>query len=210
MYIDTVVPTEAEAPPMWIWLIKKVYILYIFGVCLGLLAFGMLICCYCLGMKLWLSRKMKESEVATARHPMSENFFGRGKRSAGFLKDLPFAPLLHSDVAPNTPRFTLIGSQDLDACVVSLPCAGYERLVEKAPEEGRIIVPRERAGFKVSLQEQKQYREERTTAGGSNRFGGGMPKRSSRMGKTLEEFQQDYNEIIKVPGNMTSHRHCHM
>ncbi|KAJ8867531.1 hypothetical protein PR048_031333 [Dryococelus australis] len=34
--------------------------------------------------------------------------------SAGFLAELPFLPPLHSRAAPCSPRFTLIGSQDLD------------------------------------------------------------------------------------------------
>ncbi|KAJ8865829.1 hypothetical protein PR048_033351 [Dryococelus australis] len=41
--------------------------------------------------------------------------FARGNRwSAGFLRDLPFPPPLHSGAASYSPRFTLIGSQDND------------------------------------------------------------------------------------------------
>ncbi|KAJ8881062.1 hypothetical protein PR048_017535 [Dryococelus australis] len=39
------------------------------------------------------------------------NRAGRCGWSTGFLGDLPFPPLLHSGADPNSPRFTLIGSQ---------------------------------------------------------------------------------------------------
>ncbi|KAJ8882312.1 hypothetical protein PR048_014114 [Dryococelus australis] len=39
---------------------------------------------------------------------------GRCRWSAGFLRDLPFSPLLHSCAPPNSPRLTFIGSQDHD------------------------------------------------------------------------------------------------
>ncbi|KAJ8877964.1 hypothetical protein PR048_022427 [Dryococelus australis] len=39
---------------------------------------------------------------------------GRCRWSASFLGDLPFRQPLHSSAAPHSPRFTLIGSQDLD------------------------------------------------------------------------------------------------
>ncbi|KAJ8896994.1 hypothetical protein PR048_002340 [Dryococelus australis] len=39
---------------------------------------------------------------------------GRCRWSAGFLGDLPYLTPLHSGAAPYSPRFTLIGSQDLD------------------------------------------------------------------------------------------------
>ncbi|KAJ8873645.1 hypothetical protein PR048_024467 [Dryococelus australis] len=39
------------------------------------------------------------------------NHAGRCRRSAGFLGDLLFLPLLHSGAAPHSPRFTHIGSQ---------------------------------------------------------------------------------------------------
>ncbi|KAJ8870004.1 hypothetical protein PR048_029015 [Dryococelus australis] len=42
------------------------------------------------------------------------NCAGRCRWSAGYLGDLPFPPPLHSCAAPYSPRFTLIGSQDLD------------------------------------------------------------------------------------------------
>ncbi|KAJ8895391.1 hypothetical protein PR048_000723 [Dryococelus australis] len=46
----------------------------------------------------------------------SGNRTGRCRCSAGFLGDLPFPPPLHSGDAPLSPRFGLIGSQDL--CVL--------------------------------------------------------------------------------------------
>ncbi|KAJ8897426.1 hypothetical protein PR048_002772 [Dryococelus australis] len=39
---------------------------------------------------------------------------GRCRWSAGFLRDLPFSPPLHSGAYPFSPSCTLIGSQDLD------------------------------------------------------------------------------------------------
>ncbi|KAJ8872318.1 hypothetical protein PR048_025922 [Dryococelus australis] len=42
------------------------------------------------------------------------NRAGRWHWAAGFLRDLPFPPPLHFVAAPYSPRFTLIGSQDLD------------------------------------------------------------------------------------------------
>ncbi|KAJ8886115.1 hypothetical protein PR048_012324 [Dryococelus australis] len=45
---------------------------------------------------------------------LSRNRAGRCRWSADFLEDLPFAPCLHSSAAPYSPRFTLIGFQDLD------------------------------------------------------------------------------------------------
>ncbi|KAJ8870534.1 hypothetical protein PR048_029557 [Dryococelus australis] len=42
------------------------------------------------------------------------NRVGRCRWSAGFLGDLPFPSHFHSVAAPNSPHFTLIGSQDLD------------------------------------------------------------------------------------------------
>ncbi|KAJ8876580.1 hypothetical protein PR048_021025 [Dryococelus australis] len=42
------------------------------------------------------------------------NRAGRYRWSAGFLGDLPFLSLLHFGTATYSPRFTLIGSQDLD------------------------------------------------------------------------------------------------
>ncbi|KAJ8877498.1 hypothetical protein PR048_021953 [Dryococelus australis] len=42
------------------------------------------------------------------------NRAGRCRWSAGFLGDLPFPPPLHSGAAAYSPRFTLIGPQDLD------------------------------------------------------------------------------------------------
>ncbi|KAJ8897553.1 hypothetical protein PR048_002902 [Dryococelus australis] len=52
--------------------------------------------CYCL-------------RVIRPRH-----FAGLCRWSAIFLRDLPSPPPLHSEVAPYSPLFTLIGSQDLD------------------------------------------------------------------------------------------------
>ncbi|KAJ8894174.1 hypothetical protein PR048_006784 [Dryococelus australis] len=51
---------------------------------------------------------------ATARISPSGNRAGRYRWSAGFLADLPSTPPFHSNAAPFSPRFTLIGSQ----CVV--------------------------------------------------------------------------------------------
>ncbi|KAJ8865709.1 hypothetical protein PR048_033229 [Dryococelus australis] len=54
-----------------------------------------------------------------AQSPSHSGIFGCGTRagrcrsSAGIIGDLPFPPPLHSDVAPFSPHFTLIGSQDL-------------------------------------------------------------------------------------------------
>ncbi|KAJ8867799.1 hypothetical protein PR048_031604 [Dryococelus australis] len=42
------------------------------------------------------------------------NGAGQCRWPAGFLGDLPFAPPLHSSVAPYSPHSTLIGSQDID------------------------------------------------------------------------------------------------
>ncbi|KAJ8870249.1 hypothetical protein PR048_029270 [Dryococelus australis] len=44
---------------------------------------------------------------------VSANSAGRCRWSAGFLGDLPFVPPLHFGAASYSPRFTLIGSQDL-------------------------------------------------------------------------------------------------
>ncbi|KAJ8874513.1 hypothetical protein PR048_025373 [Dryococelus australis] len=41
------------------------------------------------------------------------NRAGLCRWSASFLRDLPFTPSLHSDTAPYSIRFTLIGSQDI-------------------------------------------------------------------------------------------------
>ncbi|KAJ8871757.1 hypothetical protein PR048_028094 [Dryococelus australis] len=50
---------------------------------------------------------------------VTPRIFARGNRTmrwlAGFLGDIPFPLLLGYDAAPYSPRFTLIGSQDLDA-----------------------------------------------------------------------------------------------
>ncbi|KAJ8869161.1 hypothetical protein PR048_030729 [Dryococelus australis] len=66
--------------------------------------------------------KVTVVEIGMVRFPARShyNIFARGNRaerchwSAGFLGDLPFPPPLYSGVAPYSPRFTIIGSQDLD------------------------------------------------------------------------------------------------
>ncbi|KAJ8898267.1 hypothetical protein PR048_003627 [Dryococelus australis] len=57
---------------------------------------------------------------------------GRCRWSAGFLSDLPFHSPLHSIAAPYSPRFALIGSQDLDVesrqNLSTVHCIAYSRL----------------------------------------------------------------------------------
>ncbi|KAJ8866512.1 hypothetical protein PR048_032355 [Dryococelus australis] len=50
-------------------------------------------------------------------HPLVRalNRAGKCRRKAGFLGGIPFLPALHSGRVTHTPRFALIGSQDLDA-----------------------------------------------------------------------------------------------
>ncbi|KAJ8882260.1 hypothetical protein PR048_018748 [Dryococelus australis] len=56
-------------------------------------------------------------EWADYSHPTWENrvqFLAGSLLSVGFLGDLPFAPPMHSGTAQSSPRFNLIGSQDID------------------------------------------------------------------------------------------------
>ncbi|KAJ8895573.1 hypothetical protein PR048_000909 [Dryococelus australis] len=55
------------------------------------------------------------SRLGDSRIFASRNRGGRCRWSAGFFGDLPIHPPLHSGAAPYSPRFTLIGSQDIDA-----------------------------------------------------------------------------------------------
>ncbi|KAJ8887553.1 hypothetical protein PR048_013769 [Dryococelus australis] len=71
------------------------------------------------------------------------NCIGRCRWSASFLGDLPFRPLFRSAATPYLPRFTLIGSQDLDVkshpnlFTDSLPCSSaFKRLF---PREATIL-----------------------------------------------------------------------
>ncbi|KAJ8865716.1 hypothetical protein PR048_033236 [Dryococelus australis] len=51
--------------------------------------------------------------LGSSRIPTCENRAGRCRWSASFLGDLPFSATFYSGTAPYSPRFTLIGSQDL-------------------------------------------------------------------------------------------------
>ncbi|KAJ8888787.1 hypothetical protein PR048_008279 [Dryococelus australis] len=70
----------------------------------------------------WRSRQLLAShlgEPGLIPSGVRSRIFARGNRSgqcfwsAGFLGDLPFPSPLHSDAGPYSPRFTLIGSQEL-------------------------------------------------------------------------------------------------
>ncbi|KAJ8870620.1 hypothetical protein PR048_029643 [Dryococelus australis] len=62
-----------------------------------------------------LRRRLRTSVRKRGRSSISafRNRAGRCRWSADFLGDLPFLPPFHSGTAPNSSRFTLMGSQDL-------------------------------------------------------------------------------------------------